>query len=361
MSSPQDSYVGPVFDTFDVDLVIKVLKHTVFSPFFIGLIPTLFIFQGRKLDSSEVVVTSVWLALISTFWSVQWISLLYRNQGSLVFRPPSLDWGEQIVLITGGSSGIGELIANTLAVRNVCVVVLDVKPMLTENYNITYYKCDVSKWDEVEAVSKKVVEEIGHPTIVINNAGVVQGKLLLDLEPKEVEQTFGVNTISHFWTLKAFLPEMIKQKSGHIVTMSSLLGMVGVAQTADYGASKAALVSLHETLRYELDSRYKAYGVRTTLVCPGHVLTPMFATLNLGTNWIRKFLMPALPPHDVAKAVIAALDSQFSQTIYLPFFANLAPYLPLLPSFARDFIQWASGADQAMLTFKKPSGGHKQA
>ena len=126
-----------------------------------------------------------------------------------------------------GSSGIGELLANTLAVRNVNVIVLDVNPIITENCaykpffnfinlfsrnpfisdNITYYKCDVSKWEEVEAVSKRIVDEVrcflylqfpcgthriemkvGHPTVLINNAGVVQGKLLLDLQPDDIKQ-----------------------------------------------------------------------------------------------------------------------------------------------------------------------------
>ena len=64
---------------------------------------------------------------------LRWYSRLYRNQGSLLFGPPRLDWGDQLVVITGGSSGIGELVANTLAVRNVTVVVLDVNPIVTEN------------------------------------------------------------------------------------------------------------------------------------------------------------------------------------------------------------------------------------
>lgn len=64
---------------------------------------------------------------------VKWYSRLYRNQGSLIFAPPRLDWSEQVVILTGGSSGIGELLANTLAVRNVTVVVLDIKPIITEN------------------------------------------------------------------------------------------------------------------------------------------------------------------------------------------------------------------------------------
>jgi len=72
--------------------------------------------------------------------SLKWFSKLYRNQGSLILRPKPVDWSEQIVVVTGGASGIGELLANTLAVRNVTVVVLDVNPIVTENcalFNLT--------------------------------------------------------------------------------------------------------------------------------------------------------------------------------------------------------------------------------
>jgi len=287
---------------------------------------------------------------------LKWYSRLYRNQGSFLFGPGPLDWGEQIVLITGGASGIGELLANTLAVRNVNVVVLDVNPIITENYNITCYKCDVSKWEEVEAVSKRIIEEIGHPTVLINNAGVVQGKLILDLKPEDVKQTFEVNTLAHFWTLKAFLPEMIKQKTGHIITMASVMGLVGAAQMTDYNASKAALISLHESLRYELDKRYRTPKIRTTLVVPGHVTTPLFSHINLPSNTLYKFFVPSIAPVAIIKAVITALDEQHSRTIYLPFYTHFAGWLAVVPSFVRDFAQWLAGADYAMENFVKITG-----
>lgn len=357
MEAPSEVYdAAPIFDNFDVDLLVKVLSHTAFSPFFTFFIPVFYYFQGARWPHPILVISSAYTVGICAFWFFKWYSRLYRNQGSLLFGPRPLDWGEQIVVVTGGSSGIGELIANTLAVRNVTVIVLDVKPIETENYNITYYPCDVSKQEEVERVAKQIQEEIGHPTILVNNAGVVQGKLLLDLTPEDIQQTFSVNTLAHFWTLKAFLPEMIKQKAGHIINISSVGGMVGMARMTDYNASKAALISLNESLRYELDHQYNAPGVRTSVVIAGHVLTPLFSTVKLSQNWLYRFFVPSLPPYVLAKAVIQAMDDQHSQTIYLPFYVNFVPLLPLVPSFVRDFAQWLSGCDYGMDHFVKVSG-----
>lgn len=345
-----------VFDTFDFDLVVKVLANTAFSPFFTGMIPVFYYFHVGTLKNDTVVSSFYYFLFVSSFWFIRWCSRLHRNRESFLFRNPLLDWSEQIVVITGGASGVGELLANTLAVRNVTVVVLDVKPIVIENYNISYYRCDVSDWEQVEAVARIVTEEVGQPTILVNNAGVVQGKLLLDLEPKDVKHTFDVNTLASFWTLKAFLPGMIKEKRGHIVTISSVLGMLGVPQLSDYCASKAALISLHETLRYELDARYKCPGIRTTLVLPGHTQTSMFSTVTHPTSRLFQFFFPSLQPLDVVKKIIASLDNRCSETIYLPFYATLSPLSPLAPSFIRDLVQWVVGADYSMQGFKLRGG-----
>ncbi|KLO16361.1 retinal short-chain dehydrogenase/reductase [Schizopora paradoxa] len=340
----------------DVDIIVKVFSQTLFSPYFVFLVPVFYRFQGYMFDSPVFIYSAIYFFVVFFFWGSKWISSKYRNGGSLLSSPSRLDWGEQIVVVTGGASGIGELIANTLAVRNVTVVVLDVNPIETENYNITYYKCDVSKWEEVEAVSKKIVEEIGHPTVIINNAGVVQGKLIVDLSPEDIKQTFDVNVLAHFWTLKAFLPEMIKQKTGHIISVASVLGLVGVAQMTDYAASKAAIISLTDSLRYELDKRYNCPNIRTSVVIAGHTHTHMFSRMSLPSSWFHRFFTPSLQPYAIAKAVIAAIDEQESRNIHLPFYTHFVRYTTLLPSYLRDFVQWASGADYAMEGFVKVSG-----
>jgi hypothetical protein len=163
--------------------------------------------------------------------------------------------------------------------------------------------------------------------------------------------------------------------------MASVMGLVGSAQMsepmnrfvllelqthiimllADYSASKAALISLHESLRYELDNRYLSHPlhgvmstqlplilsyltpkIRTSLVVAGHVLTPLFSRVTLPTNAFYKFFVPSLPPVALVKAVITALDEQHSKTIYLPFYTHFAGWLGLVPSFVRDPAQWVS-------------------
>jgi len=345
-----------VFDPLDIDLVVKVLGNILLSPFFAFWIPLFYKAQGAAWDSSIVKSAGAYFAFVAALALIRWSSVRWRNGGTWLLMPPRLDWGEQIVVITGGSSGVGQLLAETFAVRNVTVVVLDVNPIITENSNIAYYKCDVSKWEEVEAVSKKVIEEIGDPTILVNNAGVVQGKLLLDLKPEDVTQTINTNLTAHFWTLKAFLPNMVKEKAGHIITVSSVMGVVGAAQMTDYAASKAALINLNESLRYELDKHYHAPNIRTTLVCPGHIMTPMFSHAKFPTTWLNRFLFPALAPHTVAKAIIAAVDTQESREICLPIYVSVAKIGALLPSWARDLCQWMTDADYTMNRFVKVTG-----
>lgn len=112
--------------------------------------------------------------------------------------------------------------------------------------------------------------------------------------------------------------------------------------SADYNASKAASASLHESLRYELDKRYHAPKVRTTLVLPGRLATPMFSQMNASKSNFHKFFTPMVHPISVVKAIITALDEQHSVDIYMPFYAHFVPYVRLLPSFGRDFFQWVS-------------------
>ncbi|ORX36408.1 hypothetical protein BD324DRAFT_656836 [Kockovaella imperatae] len=350
----------------NLDIIIRVLSKTIFAPSFCIFIPLTFLSQLRSTSHPVFIWSCVWTALVCLTHTLLHIDRLYSNQWSWLFSPSKLNWGDQVVLITGGGSGIGALLAETLAMRNVTVVVLTKTPAKLEvqNDNVHTYVCDVSDLDAVEKVAVQVREEVGDPTILVNNAGVVKGKLLLDLNEEDIKDSFGSNTLAQFWTLKTFLPAMIRAGHGHVVSLTSVLGLVGAAQMTDYCASKAALVSLHQTLRAELDARYLAPNVRTTLVIPAFVHTNLFACVKLPTSRLFNFLAPHLEPHVVVKEIIDALDCHESRVIRLPWYTNLArimgPGVGIVPKWLADLLQWIAGADQAMSEYgPKPDAGER--
>lgn len=256
-------------------------------------------------------------------------------------------WSEQTVVVTGGASGLGAVLVQQLAERGAKVASIDVTNACVDHPQVTAYTCNVSKRADVSLTVDKIVKECGQPTMLINNAGVVHGMPLPALSSESIAQTMETNAMAPFWLIKAVLPTMIRKNRGHIVTVSSIMGYAGFAKLTDYTASKHALVGLHESLRYELDSIHKAPYVRTTLVTTGQLHdTPMFDGV-MHSPFVH-FVAPSISAHRVADAIIEALEQQESRHIAMPWYASWTPVLRLLPSFVRDGIQTALGANHAM-------------
>ncbi|KAI5642090.1 short chain dehydrogenase domain-containing protein [Phthorimaea operculella] len=142
------------------------------------------------------------------------------------------------------------------------------------------YVVDLTNRDDIYRVAKRTSEEVGRVSILINNAGVVSGTYLLDTPDHLIQRTFDVNVLSHFWTVKAFLPQMIENSDGHIVTIASMAGQVGVAKLVDYCASKSAACGFDEALKIELETQ-GVKGVYTSLICPYFIrATGMFEQVD---------------------------------------------------------------------------------
>ena len=109
----------------------------------------------------------------------------------------------------------------------------------------------------------------------------MNGTALLDTSDERIIRTFDVNIMAHFWTIKAFLPDMISQKRGHLVNVASLAGHSGTNKLVDYCASKFAAVGLDESLRVELFVQGHGDTVRTTVICPYYINTGMFAGVQV--------------------------------------------------------------------------------
>ncbi|XP_011066184.1 PREDICTED: short-chain dehydrogenase/reductase family 16C member 6-like [Acromyrmex echinatior] len=157
----------------------------------------------------------------------------------------------EIVLITGAGHGIGKELAIGYASLGATVVCWDInentnnetmETIKTMGRDSVYaYKCNVADREEVLRVAKKVKEEVGDVTILINNAGIVFVKSFLNQSPDEIIRVIDVNVIAHYWTLKAFLPNMIKKNHGHIVAISSVAGLFIGCYGTVYSPSKFAI------------------------------------------------------------------------------------------------------------------------
>src|SRR5690606_383875 len=177
-----------------------------------------------------------------------------------------------------------------------------------------YHQCDLSDRSEIEFTAQRVLAEHGSIDILINNAGIVSGKPLLELSPEAIERTFSINTLSLFWTTQAFLPGMVATNSGHIVTIASAGGLIGVPKMTDYSASKFAAIGFDDALRVEL-KRMGHNGIRTTVVCPYYINTGMFTGVKTRFPW----LLPIMEPDDAVNKIINAIEKNKQRLIMPPF------------------------------------------
>ena len=258
-------------------------------------------------------------------------------------------------LVTGGASGIGRLMALELAAQGARVSVWDINPGSLEKVvaeidarggaKACGFVCDVSRRERVYEAAERARSAAGPVDIVINNAGVVSGRALLDIPDEKIEATFAVNTLSLFWTAKAFLPDMLQRNQGHIVTIASASGLIGVPKLSDYAASKWAAVGFDESLRAELRRSFP--GVKTTVVCPFYINTGMFR----GVKSRIPLLLPILEEDVVARRVIDAIRRD-RRRLCMPPIVYLVPSMRVLPVAVFDWIATFLGVNASMDEFK---------
>lgn len=290
-----------------------------------------------------------------------------------------VDWDQEVVVITGGATGLGRTVAELLLIKHkgVRVAVIDVKEadetarawMRTggEIEGRLWWGCiDIRNSAAVKIIAGRIREEVGVPTIVVNNAAMavnglplVAGGYEAGLTSQQAEKTLMVNATGNFNTLLAFLGDLMrsaeKGKGATVVTISSLLAHLNPARLADYNASKAALSSLHTTLTYEIstnpDTKIRN-GVKTVLVEPGQIHTQLFADIT-EVPWYANFFGPILEVNEVAKAIVQQLESGESGIIRMPFYSKCMPLYGVMPGSVQKFMRWFSGIDKAIVPSKK--------
>lgn len=257
----------------------------------------------------------------------------------------------QNVVITGGAGGLGKQIALEVIRRGGRPVLWDIhednldrvrKEIEAETERSPHVEVvDLADRDAIYTAAERTRAAVGHVRVLVNNAGVVSGKPFLELADESIEQSFRVNALALFWTAKAFLPDMIERNAGHVVTVASASGLIGVARLADYAATKWAAVGFDESLRMEL--RKRSPGVKTTVVCPYFINTGMFE----GVKTRFPMLLPILEEHDVARKVVAAIVGDRPRVL-MPPIVNLVPVFRALPVAAFDAVADLLGINMAM-------------
>lgn len=224
----------------------------------------------------------------------------------------------KIALITGAGRGIGRAIAIALTKEGAEVVInyngseeraKEVKQTIEENGGkASIYKCNVSDFVACEAMIKDIVKEYGHLDILVNNAGITKDGLIMKMKEEDFDSVLNVNLKGTFNTIRHSARQMLKQRSGKIINISSVSGILGNVGQANYAASKAGVIGLTKTMARELGSR----GITVNAIAPGFVDTEMTEVLSeeIRENACKQIILGRFgKPEDIANtAVFLASD-----------------------------------------------------
>lgn len=251
------------------------------------------------------------------------------------------------VLITGGAGELGSGLAHQVLAAGAHVTLWDldqdrldaVADGLGGGDRVATDVVDVTDVDAVDAAAARAGRR--RPvSVLVNNAGVVSAQPLLRSDPAALRRTLEVNTLSLLWVTRAVLPQLVEQR-GHLVTIASAAGLVGVPRQTDYAASKHGAIGFHESLRQEL--RIEGAPVRSTLVCPYYIRGQLFDGVDAD--------VPGVLPMQEMSAVTAAVRRAIERDrrrLYLPWTLHLVPLLALLPQGIADRILDLLGVTTSM-------------
>lgn len=219
----------------------------------------------------------------------------------------------KVAIVTGAARGIGKAIAMEYAKQGANVAFTDIKA--DENFLNTEkelqelgvqakgYASNASDYEDSVATVDQIAKDFGRIDILVNNAGITRDGLLLRMSPEQWDMVINVNLKSAFNLTKGVIRYMMKQQSGSIINMSSVVGVSGNAGQANYAASKAGMIGFTKSVAQELGSR----GIRCNAIAPGFIITEMTGQLSdeVRQSWAAKIpLRRGGEPKDVANACV---------------------------------------------------------
>ena len=210
------------------------------------------------------------------------------------------------VLVTGGASGIGEIMVRLLLERKANVIIWDINQANIDDTlskfstkGVLYgFQVDVSNSNQVQEAAEKVKQEIGIVDVLINNAGIVVGKYFKEHSIADIDRTMNINAAGPMYITQAFLGDMLDQNSGHICNIASSGGLISNPKMSVYAASKWALIGWSDSLRLEMKQMDK--DVTITTIMPYYINTGMFDGVQSK--------LPILKPEAAARTIVKAIE-----------------------------------------------------
>ena len=219
---------------------------------------------------------------------------------------------ERVAMVTGAAQGIGKAIALALAKEGANIVIVDInlegakataREIESLGRETLVFEVDVSKADQVNEMVKKVLDSFKRIDILINNAGITRDALIVRMDESDWDKVMEINLKGAFNCSKAVVKGMMKQRSGKVVSIASVIGLVGNAGQSNYAASKAGIIGLAKSLAKELAPR----GINVNAIAPGFIKTEMTERLS---QEVRAEMRKTIPlakfgeVEDVAKVVL---------------------------------------------------------
>ena len=211
-----------------------------------------------------------------------------------------------MALVTGASRGIGKAIALRFASEGANIAFTDLKvsqetvdEIAALGVKVRAWESNAASFEDTARVVGEIVAEFGRIDILVNNAGITKDGLMLRMEEAQWDAVLTVNLKSAFNYIHAVTPVMMKQRSGSIIGMASVVGIHGNAGQANYSASKAGMIALHKSMAKELGPR----GIRANCIAPGFIISDMTAAMpeEVRAEWIKTIPMRrGGTPEDVA-------------------------------------------------------------
>lgn len=219
----------------------------------------------------------------------------------------------KVAIVTGAARGIGRAIALQFASQGADVAFTDLNiddnAKKTEQEILAFgvkgkaYASNAANFEDTANVVKQIVEDFGRVDILVNNAGITRDGLMMRMTEQQWDMVINVNLKSAFNFIHAVTPVMMKQRTGSIINMSSVVGVSGNASQCNYSASKAGMIGLAKSIAKELGSR----GIRANAIAPGFIMTEMTDVLpeEVKEGWYKQIpLRRGGTPDEVAKAAL---------------------------------------------------------